>query len=166
MITLVIPSRLPAVLPFDVRKAIEATGDPARCDGCKHPTLLHFTSARKPWPCPLSWCDCVGLQHAALAEHIAAWLPRAARSRNSIPLAVSRQVIARDGMSCRYCGRRVHQRRSGGPGRLHFDHVVPYSLGGAATVDNLAVSCRRCNLAKGADPTVMPLPLAMEVALK
>jgi 5-methylcytosine-specific restriction endonuclease McrA len=56
-------------------------------------------------------------------------------------------VLERDGMICRYCGRKVHQRRTG-PGKLHLDHVTPHSKGGLTTVENIVVSCRKCNLAK------------------
>nr|WP_239542877.1 HNH endonuclease signature motif containing protein [Micromonospora terminaliae] len=66
-------------------------------------------------------------------------------------------------MRCRYCDRRVHLRRSG-PGRLHIDHVEPYSLVRRHTLDNLVVSCQRCNLSKGADPLVKPRPLPLEAA--
>lgn len=43
---------------------------------------------------------------------------------------------------CAYCGRYPKV------GDRHVDHVVPLSRGGTHSVDNLAIACARCNLAK------------------
>jgi 5-methylcytosine-specific restriction endonuclease McrA len=32
---------------------------------------------------------------------------------------------------------------------IHMDHVIPESQGGDTTYNNLQVTCRKCNLAKG-----------------
>ncbi len=58
----------------------------------------------------------------------------------TIPAAVRREVFARDGEVCRYCGAIE--------GPFHLDHVFPVSRGGAGTIDNLAVACAPCNLEK------------------
>lgn len=51
---------------------------------------------------------------------------------------IKRQVFAR----CHWCGTKV-------PGRkVHFDHVLPMSKGGAHSISNLCVSCPECNLSK------------------
>lgn len=68
----------------------------------------------------------------------------------SIPTAVKRAVLARDGMVCVWCGYAVvegvgHAYR---PDRIHFDHVIPFAAGGDHGVDNLVVSCARCNLSR------------------
>jgi 5-methylcytosine-specific restriction endonuclease McrA len=59
-------------------------------------------------------------------------------------LPVSRRaILARDRHECQYCGR---------PGRgtqMTVDHVVPRSLGGRATWDNLVAACAPCNRRKG-----------------
>jgi len=68
------------------------------------------------------------------------WLNRA--PRGPIPVATRRAVFERDGQCCVYCG------SSEGP--FHLDHVIPVSLGGGASEDNLVVACRSCNLSKGA----------------
>lgn len=60
--------------------------------------------------------------------------------RPPIPRFIRDEVFARDGRRCIYCG--------DGSGPFHLDHVVPYSRGGASTLENLAVACRACNLAK------------------
>lgn len=60
--------------------------------------------------------------------------------RRDIPLPVRRLVMERDG-TCRHCGSDNH---------LCLDHIVPLSLGGEDTVENLQVLCRSCNSRKGA----------------
>jgi len=52
-----------------------------------------------------------------------------------------RFVWKRDGGRCRNCGSTT---------RLHFDHIIPRSLGGASTAENIELLCERCNLRKGA----------------
>ncbi|MGV0157167.1 HNH endonuclease [Rhodococcus sp. GB-02] len=33
---------------------------------------------------------------------------------------------------------------------LEYDHIIPFSRGGASTEGNVQLLCRACNLAKGA----------------
>jgi 5-methylcytosine-specific restriction endonuclease McrA len=49
-------------------------------------------------------------------------------------------VFLRDRFSCQYCGSRVD---------LTFDHLVPRSLGGHTTWENVVTACSECNLQKG-----------------
>src|SRR5438093_4179276 len=49
-----------------------------------------------------------------------------------------RAVFARDGWVCQYCGRAAE----------NVDHVIPRSLGGTHTWDNVVAACRRCNSKK------------------
>lgn len=54
-----------------------------------------------------------------------------------------RNVLARDGHMCQYCGRHLptHQ--------LSLDHVVPRSRGGQTTWENVVCACLPCNVRKG-----------------
>ena len=63
--------------------------------------------------------------------------------KERIPLNLRRRVIERDGYYCVYCDDDLTN------GEIHMDHVIPESKGGATTYDNLQVTCRKCNLAKG-----------------
>lgn len=55
-----------------------------------------------------------------------------------------KNLFARDNHQCQYCGqtRPVSQ--------LSLDHVVPRSLGGRTTWENIVCSCMKCNARKGA----------------
>ena len=64
--------------------------------------------------------------------------------RAAIPQHIKAEVWARDGRARRQCG----MDGSGGAS-LEFDHIIPVALGGATSVANLQVLCRRCNGAKG-----------------
>lgn len=54
---------------------------------------------------------------------------------------VARQIRARDGHACVYCGATTES--TGCPTQL--DHLLPRSLGGLDTATNLVVACRSCN---------------------
>jgi 5-methylcytosine-specific restriction endonuclease McrA len=49
-----------------------------------------------------------------------------------------RAVFARDQWTCQYCGRAAE----------NVDHVIPRSLGGTHSWENVVASCRRCNAKK------------------
>jgi len=52
-------------------------------------------------------------------------------------------LMARDNFQCQYCGARPHR------SELNLDHVVPRSLGGRSTWENVVTSCVDCNRKKG-----------------
>ena len=52
-----------------------------------------------------------------------------------------REVFVRDGYTCQYCGKHTRD--------LTLDHVIPRSLGGRDTWDNLVSACAQCNHRKG-----------------
>jgi 5-methylcytosine-specific restriction endonuclease McrA len=57
-----------------------------------------------------------------------------------IPQDVRLAVWQRDQGKCVQCG---------ATSWLEFDHIIPFSKGGASTVGNVQLLCRRCNLQKG-----------------
>jgi hypothetical protein len=61
--------------------------------------------------------------------------------RSPVPVEMRRSVFERDGGRCVECG---------GSFDLQYDHVIPFSLGGATTVENLQLMCGDCNRTKGA----------------
>lgn len=52
------------------------------------------------------------------------------------------EVLRRDNHACRYCGQAAPDVK------LHVDHVIPTTLGGADTPENLVTACAPCNLGK------------------
>ncbi len=54
-----------------------------------------------------------------------------------------RNIFARDGNRCQYCGKRFPTNE------LSLDHVLPRSRGGQATWENIVCACLKCNVRKG-----------------
>jgi 5-methylcytosine-specific restriction endonuclease McrA len=54
-----------------------------------------------------------------------------------------RNIYARDGSHCQYCGRKFPTTE------LSLDHVVPKRLGGKTTWENVVCACLQCNIRKG-----------------
>jgi len=71
--------------------------------------------------------------------------------KSKIPADIRSAAIVRDNGRCRACG-------FADPDHLECDHVVPESLGGAATLENMMVLCGACNKIKG-DAIVSALPI-------
>lgn len=80
--------------------------------------------------------------------------PRGGRSRPGRPNKRTRErVRERDLGRCCWCG-------SPAPDGT-VEHLLPLSLGGRATMDNLRWACRPCNHGRGASPSLQglrPLP--------
>lgn len=64
------------------------------------------------------------------------------RHARHVPAAVRRTVWQRDGGCCAFVG---SHGRCGEHGFLEFHHVVPFAVGGAATVENIELRCRAHN---------------------
>ena len=60
----------------------------------------------------------------------------------TIPAHVRRAVWARDGGRCAFEGSRG---RCGARGVVEYHHVIPYAMGGMATVENIELRCRAHN---------------------
>lgn len=69
---------------------------------------------------------------------------RARAPRQGIPDDLKMLVWQRDQGACRRCGSTTE---------LQFDHIIPVSLGGATSEDNLQILCGPCNRLKGASIT-------------
>jgi len=63
--------------------------------------------------------------------------------KQHIPRNLRQRIIERDGLRCVYCDEDLAD------AEIHMDHVIPESQGGETTYNNLQVTCRKCNLAKG-----------------
>ena len=61
--------------------------------------------------------------------------------RTPVPVDIRRVVFERDGGRCVDCESSFD---------LQYDHVIPVSLGGATTIENLQLLCAGCNRKKGA----------------
>jgi hypothetical protein len=66
--------------------------------------------------------------------------PAATKWSRSIPQDVKIAVAVRDQGCCQHCGTFA--------GPMQYDHVIPYSMGGDNSVENIQLLCRRCNAAK------------------
>ena len=54
-----------------------------------------------------------------------------------------RNIFARDKNMCQYCGNRYPT------SELSLDHIIPRSMGGESTWENVVCSCTKCNVKKG-----------------
>lgn len=67
-------------------------------------------------------------------------VPAAQSDSRHIPQTIKTAVWQRDQGRCVQCHATSY---------LEFDHIIPLSKGGATSVNNLQLLCRRCNLLKG-----------------
>lgn len=117
----------------------DTTGRP--CRRCRRPLLSDRDGmmAKK----------CAACRSAAEAGY------RERRRAAAILPSVRAAVIARDGMQCRHCGVAVVERVDKDdfpPNGIELDHLVPAVHGGLGVLENLVVSCHRCNSSRGARP--------------
>lgn len=60
-------------------------------------------------------------------------------SSRHIPQKIKKAVYERDGGKCIQCGQAAY---------LEFDHIIPHVKGGANSLNNVQLLCRKCNLEK------------------
>lgn len=70
--------------------------------------------------------------------------------RTPIPRVVRLLVWRRDNGQCQLCSTRR--------GKMHLDHIVPWSAGGPDTSDNLRVLCGDCNQRRSNHRLAEPVP--------
>lgn len=66
--------------------------------------------------------------------------------KKATPLKLAALVKSRDNFICRACG---YGGSANHAWALECDHIVPFSIGGSTTADNLQCLCGSCNRAKG-----------------
>lgn len=71
-------------------------------------------------------------------------LPSAKTSRRAKTVPSARQLLAKTGGVCFYCGARLNPAVN-----YTVDHIVPQVNGGDDALDNLVPACRSCNSTKG-----------------
>lgn len=69
------------------------------------------------------------------------------------------EVLRRDNYRCTYCGKTAKETE------LHVDHVIPKTLGGQDTPQNLTTACEPCNLGKSSTPADAEIIAAVELAV-
>jgi 5-methylcytosine-specific restriction endonuclease McrA len=67
-------------------------------------------------------------------------MPQDTAASRHIPQDVKQAVWQRDQGRCVQCSATSY---------LEFDHIIPFGRGGASTVNNVQLLCRKCNLTKG-----------------
>src|SRR5215212_2342283 len=106
---------------------------------CEQPVALIQAGARRWW-----WFrDCFYWEDEGLAavDVMALVLERERRKRRKLERAHAAMRGERGGARCVECGSDFE---------LQYDHVIPFSMGGAATAENLQLLCASCNRVKGA----------------
>ena len=65
--------------------------------------------------------------------------------RRNIKDTTRYSVLERAGFKCQCCGIKPLKNNDV---ILHIDHIIPHSLGGSDSIDNLQVLCDKCNISK------------------
>lgn len=67
------------------------------------------------------------------------------KDKRDVPLKLRLKILTRDNFKCCLCGRSPATHTV----TLHVDHIIPHSLGGKTSEENLRTLCEECNLGKG-----------------
>ena len=68
------------------------------------------------------------------------------RLTRTIPIGLRYKVLSRDSFRCVLCGASPATESEC---RLHVDHIVAWSKGGKAEIENLRTLCEKCNIGRG-----------------
>ncbi len=68
------------------------------------------------------------------------------RDTRDIPLGMRFKILTRDRFKCVLCG---DNPATSPKCKLHVDHIIPWSKGGATKPENLRTLCKSCNLGRG-----------------
>lgn len=85
-------------------------------------------------------------------QYVLETLERTPRIERGISPQLRNEILERNGYTCQLCGAGPRDRDPFNPKRkvrLHIDHIVPKSQGGADEKENLRVLCSACNQARG-----------------
>lgn len=89
--------------------------------------------------------------------------------RRFIPISMKKEIIERDNFKCQICGKYITTLTDSSvlvkkaAGLFHIDHIVPVSQGGRATMENLRLTCPKCNLER---KRILSVEDILELSLK
>lgn len=79
------------------------------------------------------------------------------RGRPNIPAKLRSAICERDDNTCQLCSSPVrHDVDVNHPRYPNLDHIVPFSKGGSDGSENLRLTCRQCNMMRGASESWVP----------
>lgn len=124
--------RADGVIPDDA--LLLASGDPAAWARSGDSVLSYMARVAGGWTLPETRKPMIEPR-----RWVRRFFDEIKRHRSWIPVAIRRAVFARD-RACLACGTED---------RPSLDHIVPYSLGGPDTIENLRRLCVPCNSRRG-----------------
>ena len=99
-----------------------------------------FGTWRKALEALVSWAN-EGAQPTEFS--VSSQSPTQVRGPRNVNWRLRALVLMRDGARCQLCGAEARE-----GAKLHVDHIVPWSKGGATVLSNLRVLCHVCNIGK------------------
>jgi hypothetical protein len=106
------------------------------CSLCRNGVKLHLKPPSKTHAALCSFCNNNIDLDSIFCKFCGAKIEENTRY---LPKELKKEVWERDNGSCARCGRIVD---------LEFDHIIPFSMGGANSAGNLQLLCSRCNKKK------------------
>lgn len=91
----------------------------------------------------------IKIQHKA-KELDTGYSPYELKVRKPLNADIKKQVWSRDRGRCKHCDISDSNAVMKTGQHLHYDHIIPFSLGGPDTVNNIQLLCSTCNTSKGA----------------